>query len=102
MKNYPAYFDQDQLYDIEIDPYEQNNNYDEKQPEVQKLKAVLKEHLGSFHHPFNLTDIKYLDSEDFKRHYKVNLNYDLANIPWLKRDHGNLSWPPRLNNSGDN
>ena len=94
MKGFPAYFDQNQLYELENDPYEQNNIYDEQSPEVQKLKAVLKKHLGSFQHPFDLNDIEYLDSEDYKKHYEVNLNYDLANIPWLKRDHGVFSWPP--------
>lgn len=95
MKHYPAYFDQNQLYELESDPYEQNNIYEEQSPEAQKLKAVLKEHLASFQHPFNLHDIEYLNSDDFKKHYEVNLTYDLANIPWLKRDHGNLSWPPK-------
>ena len=95
MKCFPAYFDQNQLYELENDPYEQNNIYDEQSPEVQKLKAVLKKHLGSFQHPFDLNDIEYLDSEDYKKHYEVNLNYDLANIPWLKRDHGVFSWPPK-------
>ncbi len=102
MKSYPAYFDQNQLYELDTDPFEQDNIYDEKSPVVQKLKTVLREHLESFQHPFNLNDVKYLDSEDFEKHYKVNLTYDLDNIPWLKRDHGNLSWPPHPNSSGDN
>jgi hypothetical protein len=94
MNCYPAYFDQNQLYDLPNDPYEQNNLYGQL-PEIgEKLQAVLKQHLASFDHPFDLADDPYLETQDFKDHYEVNMDYDLGNIPWLRRDHGSMQWPP--------
>jgi arylsulfatase A-like enzyme len=94
MKCFPHYFDQDQLYDLENDPYEQAN-INSAHPEVSlRLQAALSEHLNSFTHPFDLRKNAYLSSPDYRSHYHVNLEYDLANIPWLRRDHGAFEWPP--------
>lgn len=95
MNCYPDYFDQNQLYDLQNDPYELNNIYDENPEIAHKLKSVLQDHLRQFQHPFDLADIQYLDSEDYKSKYEENKNWDLANIPWLSRDHGFLQWPPQ-------
>lgn len=95
IQSYPGYFDQNQLYDLETDPYEQHNIYRE-QPEIAlTLKNALKDHLQKFTHPFDLTDIDYLESEAYKAKYAKNKAWDLANIPWLSRDHGNINWPPK-------
>ena len=95
MKSFPAYFEQNQLYDLDIDPYEQNNIYPQQKSIALELQTVLRAHLDSFQHPFDLTDIEYLDGDAFKKQYAVDLEYDLANIPWLSRDHGSFSWPPK-------
>jgi arylsulfatase A-like enzyme len=95
IQSYPGYFDQNQLYDLEKDPYEQRNIYVE-QPEIAlTLKNALKDHLQKFVHPFDLTDIDYLESEAYQMKYAENKAWDLANIPWLSRDHGSINWPPK-------
>lgn len=95
MKCFPAYFDQNQFYDLWNDPYEVRNIYDEHNEVIQNLKEILGNHLNTFNHPFDLKDIAYLGTEDFKRHYKLNLSYDLSNIPWVRSDHGGFVWPPK-------
>jgi len=95
MKCFPAYFEQNQFYDLLNDPYEIQNIYNEQDENVQYLKEVLEDHLATFTHPFDLNDILYLETDDFKRHSQVNLNYNLANIPWVRSDHGGFVWPPK-------
>jgi arylsulfatase A-like enzyme len=92
---FPNYFDQNQLYDLKNDPYEQNNIYSEQTEIAITLKKELQKHLSKFQHPFDLADIDYLESEDYHSKCRVNKAWDLANIPWLKRDHGVFHWPPK-------
>ena len=94
MKCFPSYFDQNQLYDLEADPYEQSNIYLEQIQKSNELKNVLKAHLETFRHPFSLDDIEFLNGAAYKKKYAANLEYNLANIPWLNRDHGTFDWPP--------
>lgn len=96
MQAFPGYFDQDQLYDLQRDPYELNNlagepAYAEK---IDSLKDILREHLQTFIHPFSLEPIPFLSSKRYEELQEVNRSYDLSNIPWLRRDHGGISWPP--------
>ena len=96
MNGFPCYFDQDQAYNLEDDPYEQENLYSQMRDseELRVLKAALEEHLESFAHPFDLTQIPFLETEEYRKLTEKNLAFDLLSIPWLSRDHGFIIWPP--------
>ena len=96
MNGFPCYFDQDQAYNLEDDPYEQENLYSQMRDseELRGLKAALEEHLESFAHPFDLTQIPFLETEEYRKLTEKNLAFDLLSIPWLSRDHGFIIWPP--------
>jgi arylsulfatase A-like enzyme len=96
MNGFPCYFDQDQLYNLKEDPYEQSNLYDAKvdSEELKILKAALKSHLESFEHSFDLSPVPFLETEEYRKLALVNMSFDLLSIPWLSRDHGFITWPP--------
>ena len=96
MNGFPCYFDQDQVYNLEDDPYEQENLYSQMRDseELRVLKAALEEHLESFAHPFDLIQIPFLETEEYRKLTEKNLAFDLLSIPWLSRDHGFIIWPP--------
>ena len=93
---FPNYFEQDQLYDLETDPYELQNLV--KEPAhaeiLNELKQALEEHLQTFEHPFSLEPIPFLEKERYQELQAVNRSFDLYSIPWLSRDHGGIKWPP--------
>ena len=84
----------EELYDLHEDPYEQANLYDSIPARQQALKAELMQHLQTFRHEFDLTPDTFLQSNAYRRLTEVNRAYDLGNIPWLRRDHDFLKWPP--------
>lgn len=96
MQAFPAYFDQDQLYDLQADPYELNNLASDTtyEKEQDHLKNVLAAHLETFDHPFSLEPIPFLESERYVELQRVNRSFDLYSIPWYSRDHGGIVWPP--------
>jgi arylsulfatase A-like enzyme len=96
MKGFPSYFDQDQVYNIKNDPYEQDNLFKDisESDELKELQAALKTHLASFEHPFNLEQIPFLETDTYRKLYEKNMEFDLLSIPWLSRDHGFINWPP--------
>ncbi|KPL09205.1 MAG: hypothetical protein AMS26_23130, partial [Bacteroides sp. SM23_62] len=96
MNGFPCYFDQDQFYNLTDDPYEQENLYNTMRDskEFRVLKAALEAHLESFDHPFDLTQIPFLETQEYRKLAEKNLEFDLLSIPWLSRDHGFISWPP--------
>ncbi len=96
MQAFPAYFEQDQLYDLQADPYELNNlaGDDAYTDILSTLRDTLDRHLQSFNHPFPLAPIPFLESERYRELQAVNRSFDLYSIPWLSRDHGGIKWPP--------
>jgi arylsulfatase A-like enzyme len=96
MQFFPAYFDQDQLYDLESDPYEQENLYREMadSEKVNEMKIQLTGHLESFSHPFPLEPDPFMNSPAYRELTGKNLAFDIYTIPWLNRDHGEMVWPP--------
>ncbi len=93
---FPAYFDQDQLYDLTKDPYELNNLADS--PEyadiLKQLKGALGGHLKTFDHPYSLEKQPFLETVKYQELQAINRAYDIYSIPWLSRDHGGIAWPP--------
>jgi arylsulfatase A-like enzyme len=97
INGFPCYFDQDQVYNLKDDPYEQENLYSQMRnsEELKVLTAALEAHLESFDHPFDLTQIPFLETEEYRKLTEKNFEFDLLSIPWLSRDHGFIIWPPK-------
>jgi arylsulfatase A-like enzyme len=97
MNGFPCYFDQDQVYHLKDDPYEQVNLYDQMRDsqEFKVLITALESHLETFDHPFDLTQIPFLETAEYRKLTEKNLSFDLLSIPWLSRDHGFIQWPPK-------
>lgn len=96
IKFYPSYFDADQLFDLSTDPYEMENLaydlvYEEK---VAQLQEVLKEHLSSFRHPFDLYVDPFVRSDQYWALVKESKKESVYDIPWYVRDWGEVVWPP--------
>jgi arylsulfatase A-like enzyme len=99
MSFYPGYWDSDQLYDLESDPFEQENlagnpGYAET---VQELQAVLKEYLEGFEHPFDLSPQEFMQSELFLGLARKTSRQKPEDIVWYVRDWGRIVWPPDHN-----
>jgi len=97
MEHFPGYFDADQLYDLENDPYEQENlayqsEYSEK---LRKMQDILSAYLVTFDHAYSISDTSFMRSEKFQELVDQSLSYGTDYIPWLKRDHGSIIWPPK-------
>jgi len=97
MNFFPAYFDQDQLYNLENDPFEQDNICEAmtETDELKDLKDALRNHLTTFKHPFTLHQIPFMQTDEYRRLAEKNLAFDIYSIPWLNRDHGEIIWPPK-------
>ncbi len=96
IKFYPSYFDADQLFDLTSDPYEQRNLaydplYEEKLAELQE---VLKKHLSTFRHPFDLSVDPFVRSDPYRALVKESKKASVYDIPWYVRDWGEVVWPP--------
>ncbi len=93
----PHYFDQDQLYNLENDPYEMTNLANDPQYAeiLDRLKKVLSDHLSTFDHPFDLSKIPFMESERYKQLAAKTKSLGLDWIPWYRRDHGGIVWPPK-------
>ncbi len=95
-KFYPGYFQADQLYDLESDPYEQYNLAGQPAyaEQLQSLREVLEPHLATFEHPFSLDSQQFLSKPAFKRLTAVTRQLEPESIGWYKRDWGQIEWPP--------
>lgn len=93
MKYQPAYFDADQLYDLEIDPYEQNNLA--KNPEYRQIlaemQAALQKYTSSIGYAFDLNATGYESTPTYQAYKKKALDLGTDWIPWWKRQ---LDYPP--------
>ena len=66
---YPGYFDQDQLYDLENDPYEQHNLAEDPKyrNNLKRMKQGLEKHLRTFKHPFDLREEPFMKSKTYQQ-----------------------------------
>ncbi len=96
IKFYPSYFDADQLFDLSSDPYElQNLAYDPAyENKVAELQEVLKQHLASFAHPFDLSVDEFVRSDQYWSLVAETKKLSVYDIPWYARDWGEVIWPP--------
>jgi hypothetical protein len=96
MQHYPAYFDPDQLYDLRSDPYEQENlaRDPEHEETLEELQQVLRARLETFAHPYDLSPIPFLQSDEYRAMAEKTRAIGTDYIAWLPRDHGRIVWPP--------
>ena len=94
IKYYPGYFDFDQLYNLELDPFEQNN-IAEANPEIMKKYQVeLKKITDTFNHPFDYSIAPFLYTDKYNKLVEKAKLRDINTIEWYKRDHGSIVYPP--------
>jgi arylsulfatase A-like enzyme len=96
MEKFPAYFDADQLYNLKEDPFELNNlAYDPSfKEEISRLQNVLANHVTTFDHAYPLGDTSFMRTGKYKELAEKSKSYGTDYIPWLRRDHGSIQWPP--------
>ncbi len=89
---YPHYFDADQLYDLEKDPYEQVNLA--RDPAyagvLAEMKGILQNYVSSIGAPFDLNDTEFAETEAYKKVVKQSVNMENVPVWWPK----NSKWPP--------
>ena len=96
---FPHYFDQDQLYNLEEDPYELKNlaYKEEYRNKLNEMKQELEDYLEKFRHPYDLQRIPFLESEEYKELTENTRDIGTGFIKWLPRDHGKIKYPPERN-----
>ena len=94
MKAYPAYWDQDQLYDIVNDPFELHNLASDTaySKVLIEMKSRLAIYLGSFIHPYSLDFQEFMVSDEFN----ILKKEAQKKIPEMvnKLEMFNFKWPP--------
>lgn len=96
MEHFPAYFEPDQLYDLEQDPYEQTNvvNDPAYQEAYASLRQELEALLATFDHPYPMENTRLFDLPQYDQMVARTRAIGTDYIPWYRRDHGELKWPP--------
>jgi arylsulfatase A-like enzyme len=94
MQYYPGYFDQDQLYDLEKDPYEQNNLA--RDPDyasvLETLRSALKQHLATFPNAYDLETIPFMETDKYRELAANTKALGTEFISWWKGR--KLDFPP--------
>lgn len=93
---YPAYFAPDQLYDLENDPYEQNNlvQNPEYQAELERMQEALDAQLKAFDHPYDMNTDPFRQTSKYQQLVEKTKALGTDYIPWLRSHHGGIVWPP--------
>lgn len=101
MMHFPGYFDQDQLYDLGTDPFEQKNLAGDPAYAVvlADLKGKLQAKLDTFPIRVSLERIPYLDSAEFQKQCAEQKALGTDFVEWLTTDHPKIEWPPAKDTS---
>jgi arylsulfatase A-like enzyme len=94
MKYFPAYFEPDQLYDLEKDPYEQNNLAGDPGYAyiLAEMKERLRRYLKSMDHPFDLDVPAFMRSPDYRALTERTRRKGTGWIGWWQ---DTFQWPHR-------
>jgi arylsulfatase A-like enzyme len=98
-KYHKGYFDADQLYDLENDPWEQNNLvYDPDYSDIlDKMKEKMKKFTSTFDFPFPLENDHFMISTAYEQVVSSTKNTGTSQIYWWKRE---LEYPPEIKIQG--
>jgi arylsulfatase A-like enzyme len=88
IETYPAYFDPNQLFDIEADPKEQNNlARDPAYADVlAMMKRRLRAHLQTFRHPFDLDVPPFMLTEQYRQLCEETRKIGTAHLGWWPKE----------------
>jgi arylsulfatase A-like enzyme len=98
IESYPHYFEADQLYNLEEDPYEVNNlaGLEEYAPVLESMQEALREEfMNSFEHPYPAGPAAFRKSAAYEQLVQETKAVGTDYIPWYKPHHGKLEWPPK-------
>jgi arylsulfatase A-like enzyme len=87
--SYPGYFDHDQLYDLQTDPYERINLAQDPAHAklLEQMKTHLKGYLSQFQHPYPLKEQhEVLSSKSFHRLANARRAVGTSDIPWWSHE----------------
>lgn len=99
IKFFPGYFDFDQLYDLRLDPFEQNNIAEHNPDVVNKYQVELRKITDAFEHPFDYSIDPFLYSNRYTNLVKKAKLRDINTIEWYNRDHEEIVYPPIKDNN---
>ncbi len=97
MKYHQHYFDPDQLYNLEDDPYEMNNlaEHPDYQNILQVMKDSLHDVLNTFEHPYDLSVPEFMTTVEYQKMADKTRDIGVEHVEWWTRDHGeDFQWPP--------
>lgn len=95
---YPAYYEADQFYDLEADPYELRNLWDDPAVAAAQVRFVhaLRRETATFDDAFPAEAQPFFESETYRelteRTRRENNPHD--RLDWVRRDHDAIPWPP--------
>lgn len=89
----PGYFDADQLYDLSVDPYEQNNlaNIPDYQSHLTRLKSELQSYLDQFQYPYDLSVTTLFKHPMYRKVVAESKLKGTEFVPWWP---STFVWPP--------
>ncbi|MGC9522900.1 MAG: sulfatase family protein [Anaerolineae bacterium] len=88
IETYPAYFDPDQLFDIEADPLELENLAEDPvyADVLAMMKRRLQVYLDSFAHPFDLAVPDFMRSDRYRELCEATRKIGTGHLSWWPKD----------------
>ncbi|MEM7792576.1 MAG: sulfatase/phosphatase domain-containing protein, partial [Verrucomicrobiota bacterium] len=96
MAYFSGYFDPDQLYDLQKDPFQLQNRW--KDPELaaarDRLRERLFEYTDTFDHAFPEEPNLFFATDTYKQLVDAALSKETPETEWELRDLDRIAWPP--------
>jgi arylsulfatase A-like enzyme len=88
IETYPAYFDPDQLFNVEDDPNEQHNLADDPAyaDVLAEMKVRLQRYLDTFEHPFDLEVPEFMRTERYRELCEATRQIGTDYLYWWPKD----------------
>jgi arylsulfatase A-like enzyme len=89
IETYPAYFDPDQLFDLERDPAEFHNLAEDPvyADVLREMKSRLQTYLDTFKHPFDLEVPDFMRSERYRELCEATRRIGTDHLSWWPKEH---------------